>query len=102
MLGSSDHFVHRRLAARNHDVGRRFTILVWQRKPVASRRDVREMRGLPAVRDGADFAILYQRQTLSRHPLAIERRPRLAGMVDIIVDRDVASKEPGSHAVIQG
>ena len=87
-----DHAVQRDAAARDHDVGRRFAVLVGQRETVAGGRDAGQSGGLAAVGDLAHHAALHQRERLARHAFAIEGRAGLQRMRRIVADRDVLAE----------
>ena len=89
------------IAARDHDVGGRFAVLVGQGEAVTGGRNAGQRGGVTAVGDVADHAAIHQREAAARDAFAVEGRAGLQRVAGVVVDGDVFAEKLFADAVVE-
>ena len=97
----SHHFLDRRLPSAEHQIHRRFSVFVGQRKTVSGRLPACGLGRRPRIDQIFGNSAIHDQHSLPWHPFSVKRRTLLQGMKNVINNADVLSKKLLPHPVIQ-
>ncbi len=101
VIRRSNHLFERGFASGKHQVHRSFAVLVRQRESVACRLFLRPLGAGPAVDQISRHAAFDQADPLPRHSFPVKRRAKLAGVINVIPNRNVFAEKRLAHPVVQ-